>query len=97
MLLGTGRSSFTAWVCGGMVMMNMMSSTSMTSISGVVLMSIMGSPSAGPADIAIAKLLQNLGQRPDTHAYDGVSACEMKPTFRKPACESVETTPPMHL
>ena len=42
----TGRSSFTAWVWIGMVMMNMISSTSMTSISGVVLMSIIGSPSA---------------------------------------------------
>src|ERR1700754_4089125 len=38
-----------------MVMMNMMRSTSMTSISGVVLMSIMGSPSAVPAAIAIGR------------------------------------------
>jgi hypothetical protein len=37
----------------GMVMMNMIRSTSMTSISGVVLMSIIGSPSAPPVDIAI--------------------------------------------
>src|SRR3982750_3912561 len=41
----TGRSSFTAWVWIGMVMMNMMRRTNMTSMSGVVLMSIMGSPS----------------------------------------------------
>jgi hypothetical protein len=39
-----GRSSFTAWVWIGMVMMNMMRSTSRTSISGVVLMSMIGSP-----------------------------------------------------
>ena len=32
-------SSFTAWVCIGMVMISMISSTSITSISGVVLMS----------------------------------------------------------
>ena len=40
----TGRSSFTACVWIGIVMMNMMRSTSMTSISGVMLMSIIGSP-----------------------------------------------------
>ena len=39
-----GKSSFTAWVWIGMVMMNMISSTSRTSISGVVLMSMIGSP-----------------------------------------------------
>ena len=42
-----GRSSFTAWVCTGMVMMNMIRSTSMTSINGVVLISIMGSVTVG--------------------------------------------------
>ena len=38
-LVGRGMSSFTACVITGMVMMNMMSNTSMTSMSGVVLMS----------------------------------------------------------
>src|SRR3546814_18081567 len=33
---GTGRSIFTAWVWTGMVMMNMMRGTSMTSINGVM-------------------------------------------------------------
>ena len=36
-----------------MVMMNMMSSTSMTSINGVVLMSIIGSPSVVLAAMAM--------------------------------------------
>src|SRR3546814_18693737 len=40
---GTGRSIFTAWVWTGMVMMNMMRSTSMTSINGVMFTSIIGS------------------------------------------------------
>src|SRR5690348_8338139 len=44
-LLFCGRSSFTAWVWIGMVMISMMISTSMTSINGVVLISIIGSPS----------------------------------------------------
>src|SRR5690348_6390333 len=39
-----GRSSFTACVWIGSVMMNMIRSTSMTSMSGVVLMSSIGSP-----------------------------------------------------
>ncbi len=41
-----GKSSFTAWVWTGMVMMNMMRRTNMTSMSGVTFMSIIGSPSA---------------------------------------------------
>jgi hypothetical protein len=40
--LGRGMSSFTAWVMIGMVMMNMIRSTSMTSMSGVVFISIIG-------------------------------------------------------
>src|SRR5512135_1451049 len=43
-----GMSSFTACVITGIVMMNMISSTSMTSISGVMLMSIIGSFSPPP-------------------------------------------------
>src|SRR6476620_7582148 len=43
-LVFCGRSSFTACVWIGSVMMNMMRRTSMTSINGVVLMSIIGSP-----------------------------------------------------
>ena len=50
----TGRSSFTAWVWIGMVMMNMIRRTSMTSISGVVLMSIIGSPSTLSPVVCIA-------------------------------------------
>ncbi len=50
-LLGTGMFIFTACVWIGMVMMNMMSSTSITSISGVVLMSIITSPSGSPDDV----------------------------------------------
>src|SRR5687767_4821627 len=46
--LPTGMLSFTACVCTGMVMMSMMISTSITSMSGVVLMSIMTSGSASP-------------------------------------------------
>src|SRR3546814_16170146 len=38
--VSTGRSSFTAWVWMGIVMMNMLRRTSMTSMSGVVLTSI---------------------------------------------------------
>src|SRR5690606_26967264 len=52
--LGEGRSISTECVATGMVMMNMMRSTSMTSISGVVFISIIGSPSSVPPDIAIA-------------------------------------------
>src|SRR5207237_4941458 len=46
-LVACGRSSFTARVCTGIVMMNMISNTSMTSMSGVVLMSIIGSADSG--------------------------------------------------
>ena len=52
-LVGGGRSSFVAWVWIGMVMMNMMSRTSMTSINGVVFISPIGlsSPPPDPTDI----------------------------------------------
>src|SRR5688572_29309037 len=50
----TGRSSFTAWLWIGMVMMNMMRRTSITSMSGVVLMSIIGSPSVLSLVVCIA-------------------------------------------
>ena len=39
---GRGVSIFTACRCGGMVTINMISNTSMTSISGVVLISEVG-------------------------------------------------------
>src|SRR5438045_9656714 len=55
----TGRSSFTAWVCGGMVTISMISSTSMTSISGVVLMSIIGVPSTLLPVVCIAMSLSS--------------------------------------
>ena len=41
-----GTSILTASVCGGIVMMNMISNTSITSISGVVFMSAIGGISA---------------------------------------------------
>src|SRR3546814_13782297 len=46
--LSCGRSILTAWVWIGMVMINMMSRTSMTSIHGVVFISIIGSLSSRP-------------------------------------------------
>ncbi len=71
---------FTACVWIGMVMMNMMSKTSITSISGVVLMSIITSPSSlslpAPTFIAMSfSLLQPLagtGRRlgDETHLED---------------------------
>ena len=48
-----GKSMLTEWVATGMVMMNMMRSTSMTSINGVVFISIIGEPSSLPPLIAI--------------------------------------------
>src|SRR6478672_2618796 len=55
----TGRSSFTACVCGGMVTISMISSTSMTSINGVVLMSIIGVPSTLLPVVCIAMRLSS--------------------------------------
>src|SRR4051794_18412676 len=52
--LPTGMLSFTAWVWIGMVMISMMSSTSITSISGVVLMSTITSASFCPWPTVIA-------------------------------------------
>src|SRR6185312_8357147 len=46
--LPTGMLSFTAWVWIGIVMISMMRSTSITSMSGVVLMSTITSGSAEP-------------------------------------------------
>ena len=60
--VGRGISSFTAWVITGKVMMNMMSSTNMTSINGVVLISIIGSSSPPlPTLIAMATPLSLFG------------------------------------
>ena len=50
---GDGRSILIAWVATGMVMMNMMRRTSMTSINGVVFISIIGWPSSLPPLIAM--------------------------------------------
>ena len=57
--LGRGMSSFTACVMTGRVMMNIISSTNMTSINGVVLTSIIGS-SSPPAPTFIAIRYLNL-------------------------------------
>jgi hypothetical protein len=43
--LQVGTSNFTAWVWMGIVMMNMMRRTSMTSMSGVVFRSMIGAGS----------------------------------------------------
>src|ERR1700727_2611797 len=49
---GLGMSSFTAWFMMGSVRISMMSSTSITSINGVVLISHIASPSLlSPTDI----------------------------------------------
>ena len=45
--LVTGMSRLTACNCAGMVMISMINSTNITSISGVVLMSIISSSSSG--------------------------------------------------
>src|SRR5690242_17660374 len=68
-------SIFTAWVWIGRVMMSMTSSTSITSINGVVFISTMtsSSPLAEPTFIAIAKtpacplsaLILRLGEKAD--------------------------------
>ncbi|PAV73702.1 hypothetical protein WR25_23458 [Diploscapter pachys] len=78
----TGRSTFTACVGIGRVMMNMMRSTSMTSINGVVFMSIIGSPSSEPPLIAMSNTPGSGGA--DQPPAGG--GCEMKPTLAKPAC-----------
>src|SRR3954464_8841697 len=76
----TGRSSFTAWVWIGMVMMNMMSSTSMTSMSGVVLMSIIGSPESLSLVVCIDMASYSYSR---TVEFGGGS--EMNPTRWNPA------------
>lgn len=48
LLFWRGMSSFTACVITGSVMMNMINNTNMTSINGVVLISIIGAPSSLP-------------------------------------------------
>src|SRR6185312_13707105 len=54
---GDGKSSFTIWVCGGMVMISMMRSTSRTSISGVVFMPAIGLACSATNPCRIATLL----------------------------------------
>ena len=56
-VLGRGMSSFTAWVWIGRVRISRVRSTSMTSMSGVVLMSTSTSPSAWDVDIAMERYL----------------------------------------
>jgi hypothetical protein len=46
----------TAWVTGGSEMMKMMSNTNMTSIKGVMLMSVNDWPSLLPTAIAISNI-----------------------------------------
>src|SRR3990167_10281155 len=59
-LSARGRSIFTEWVSTGTVMMKMISSTSMTSTSGVMLISLMASSLSSrplPNAISVASLL----------------------------------------
>src|SRR5690349_6454256 len=69
---GAGRSMSTEWVATGMVMMNMMSRTSMTSMSGVVFISIIGEPSSLPPDIAMGKYSWNIARALGSGGIHGV-------------------------
>src|SRR5580704_3221060 len=68
-------SSFTAWFMTGRVRISMISSTSITSISGVVLMSQIESPSLSPTDIDMVlsspAALANLGGVADAFRQRG--------------------------
>jgi hypothetical protein len=59
----TGMLSFTACVWMGIVMMSMISSTSITSMSGVVLMSTITSASRVPPETVIAMVVAPIGRR----------------------------------
>src|ERR1041384_6376020 len=52
-----GRSTFTAWVSSGAVMMKITSSTSITSISGTMLISAIGAPAFFESKLAHAMAL----------------------------------------
>ncbi len=73
--LFTGMFIFTACVCTGIVMMNMISNTNITSINGVVFISTIMSSSAPPTCIAISGS--------SVHCLGGGSV--MKPTLAMPA------------
>src|SRR6185437_4456332 len=75
--LGEGKSMLTEFVIGGSVMMSMTRRTSMTSISGVTFISIIGEPSSLPPDIAMGRLLLNVPADPSQPTCFGL---EMKPT-----------------
>src|SRR6185312_279822 len=64
-LFDCGISSFTAWVMMGSDTIRVTSNTSMTSISGVVLMSHMAAPDLLPILIAISSILPALARRTD--------------------------------
>src|SRR5689334_14850875 len=93
-LVACGRSSFTACVWIGRVMMNMIRSTSMTSMSGVTFISIIGSPEALSLVVCIDMALNSY--RAALMAPLG-GGSEMKPTRWKPACCMVMMAAPMHL
>ena len=86
---GTGMFIFTACVWIGIVMMNMISSTSITSISGVVLMSTITSPSF-PSEPALYMDIVFSGS---PLKFGGGSM--MKPTFTMPARWQANTTRPI--
>ena len=83
-----GMFILTAWVWIGMVMMNMISSTSITSISGVMFMSIIGSSSPPPEPTFMAMVV--FLQRVTAPAGGSV----MKPTLTMPARWQATTTRP---
>src|SRR6186997_720753 len=65
-LLVCGMSSLVAWVMTGIDMMSTMISTNMTSMSGVVLISIIGAPcSEAPTDIDMKSYLETLTRDAD--------------------------------
>src|ERR1700761_1605773 len=97
-VLGRGMSSFTAWVWMGSVRISRVRSTSITSMSGVVLMSTSTSPSACEVDIAMGSYLFSITYlRNDDAAYVGTSfggGWVRKPTFRIPTCWQTAITLP---
>ena len=92
-LLGTGMFIFTACVWIGIVMMNMISSTSITSISGVVLMSTITSPSSSPADVPTFMPMVSCPPS-SARAATPAGGSVMKPTLKMPARWQATTTRP---
>ena len=90
--LPTGMLSFTACVWMGMVMISMMSSTSITSMSGVVLMSTITSGSPLPPEPTCIPMVRFLSSAAARGSRAGGSV--MKPILRIEARWQVATTRP---